>query len=235
MTNAGTAPRELEGRIVDAARDLMADGGIDALSMRAVAERVGVSATALYRYFDGKQALVDRVVHAAFARFGAYLEDAMARHPVGSLERVRALGEAYVSFALENREYFRVIFSIQFADPRELDDLPGGGGYHLLRQSVVDAMAQGTMRPADPDLVSLYVWSMVHGLVTLVLACKVEACLECESPHASPLELFRAFGPFVREGLVAPHARTDGSDGRGFPAARSDDHGSDDMEQDPDE
>ena len=208
MTATEPAQRDLEGKIVDAARDVIAAGGIEALSMRAVAQRVGVSATALYHYFDGKQALVDRVVRGAFARFAAHMESAMERQPPGSLERVRALGEAYITFALENEAYFRVIFSIQLADPRELDDLPGGGGYHLLRRCVVDAMASGAMRQADPDVVSLYVWSLVHGLVTLVLACKVEGCVECADPGLSPLDLFHGFAPFVREGLLGPGART---------------------------
>lgn len=205
MTPTDVTPREHEERILDAARELIAAGGVDAVSMRAVADRVGVSATALYHYFDGKQAIVDQVVRRAFSRFGSYMEAAMRPHPRGSLERVRALGEAYIRFALENQEYFRLIFSIQIPDPRDLEDLPGGGGYPLLRQSVVDAIGAGTMRPADPDLVALYLWSLAHGLVTLVLACRVHGC---EEPGAlSPIDLFQGFGPFVREGLLADAAR----------------------------
>ncbi len=204
MTQADVVPRvnEIETQIVDATRDLIADRGLPALSMRAVAERVGVSATAIYHYFDGKQDLVDRVVGSAFARFGEYMESAMDCHPRGSMERVRALGEAYMSFALENVAYFRVIFSIQIAHPRDLADLPGGGGYPILRRAVVEAMESGAMRRADPDLASLFLWSTVHGLVTLVLACRLEPRDECgESP--TPQGLFELFGPFLREGLEA--------------------------------
>jgi AcrR family transcriptional regulator len=197
------APREHEGAIVDAARDLIAAGGFGALSMRAVAERVGVTATALYHYFENKQALVDCVVRLAFERFGSYLETAARRHPVGSLERVQALGEAYIQFAIENEAYFRVIFSIQVKDPPSVEELPGGGGYALLRGCVDDAIASGAMRPADPDLVAHYLWATVHGLVTLVLACRLHGCDGCrgEAGETSPLDLFRALGPFIRQGL----------------------------------
>jgi AcrR family transcriptional regulator len=194
---------DLEPAIVQAARDLLAEGGMAALSMRGVAERVGVSATALYHYFANKQDLVDRVVRWGFERFGTYLETAARRFPKGSIERVHALGEAYLKFALENEEYFRVIFSIQVRDPRAVEDLPGGGGYPLLRQSVVDAMEAGYLRAADPDLVSHFLWATVHGVVTLVLACRLQGCEACMGAEGtSPLELFRAFEPFVRDGLA---------------------------------
>ena len=77
------APRigELAGLCRTRQAALLAEGGVDRVSMRAVAERVGVSATAIYHYFQGKQDLIERVVRVAFERFGAYLEAAMRRHP----------------------------------------------------------------------------------------------------------------------------------------------------------
>lgn len=196
--------REHEVAILEAARDLIADGGFEALSMRAVAERVGVSATALYHYFQNKQALVDRVVRSAFERFAASLEAAARREPAGSLERVAALGEAYIQFALEHEAYFRVIFGM-LRDPRSIEELPAGGGYPLLRRCVEEATASGAMRPADPDLVAHFLWATVHGVVTLSLAFRLRGCEGCrgETGQTSPLELFRAFGPFIRQGLEA--------------------------------
>jgi AcrR family transcriptional regulator len=195
--------RDVEGAILEAARDLILEGGVEALSMRAVAERVGITATAIYHHFENKQALVDRVVRRAFERFGTYLEQAAAQHPGGSVERVRALGEAYLTFALEHEAYFRVIFSIDVKNPRELEDLPGGAGYGLLRQSVADAMEAGVMRPDDPDLVAHYLWSVVHGVLTLSLSCRLHGCPACEGERGQALELFHAFSPFIRHGIAA--------------------------------
>ncbi len=207
MTPSEIIHKDLEADILDAARDLIAEGGLDRLSMRAVAEKVGVSATAIYHYFQGKQDLVERVVKRAFERFGGYLERAMREHPRGSVERIRALGEAYIRFALENQAYFRVIFSLEAPDPRALEDLPGGGGYELLRQSVEDAIEAGNYRKADPDLMSLYLWSVCHGLITLALACRFEECSERGNVPTSPLELFHALGPFVQAGVLSDEAR----------------------------
>ena len=202
--------RDHEATILEAARDLLAERGLAALSMRSVAERVGVSATALYHYFENKQDLVDRVVKSAFERFGTYLDEAIARYPKGSFDRVRAIGEAYISFAQEHQAYFRVMFSIQLRDHlRTIEDLPGGGGYPLLRQCVVEAMDAGVMRRADPDLVSHFLWATVHGVVTLGLACRLAGCegCRCEEGDVSPMDLFHAFGPLIRHGLEAPAAQ----------------------------
>jgi AcrR family transcriptional regulator len=211
----GNRPGQLEEAILEAARDLLAKGGVDALVMRTVADRVGVSAPALYHYFKGKQDLVDRVVRMGFERFGEYLERGGAEHRKGSLRRIHALGEAYLRFALENQAYFRVIFSIQPKHGRSVEDLPAGGGYHLLRQSVVDAMEAGTLRGTDPDLLALYVWSAVHGLVTLTLSCTEPPCGGKCMPM-SPVELYEAFAPFVFEGIrAAPPEAEQGDNGGG--------------------
>jgi AcrR family transcriptional regulator len=204
--------REHEAAILEATRDLLAERGLAALSMRSVADRVGVSATALYHYFANKQDLVDRVVKSAFERFGTYLDEAIGRYPKGSFDRVRAIGEAYISFAQEHEAYFRVMFSIQLRDHlRTVEDLPGGGGYPRLRQCVVEAMESGVMRPADPDLVSHFLWAAVHGVVTLGLACRLAGCEGCKSDagDVSPMDLFHAFGPLIRRGLQAPAAAGD--------------------------
>lgn len=186
-----------------AARDLLAEGGLEALSMRTVAERVGLSATAIYHYFAGKDQLVQRVVESSYLRFGEYLQEAVEGEEAGSLNRIIALGEGYVRFAFENQEYFRILYNIQARSPRQIDELPGGGGYHLLRQCVIDAMESGELHEANPDLVAHYLWTCVHGLVTLTLACDLDRA--CEAPvkdvPGSAVQLFRAFEPFLRDGL----------------------------------
>lgn len=193
---------DTETAILEATRDLLAEGGLDALSMRAVASKVGVSATAIYNYFQSKQDLVRRVVDLGFERFTAYLRAAIADKPVGSAERLHALGEAYIRFALENGEYFRIIFASHPADvSRQIEDLPSGGGYTLFRQAIVDAMEVGSIRRADPDLMVLYLWTHVHGLVMLLLSCGPEARCEHTGERLNAVEVFERFGEFIFEGL----------------------------------
>lgn len=197
---------ETEAAILDSAREILAEDGFDALSMRAVAARVGLSATALYNYFDNKQALVDRVVARGFRRFESYLWAALEGVPPGGLARMRALGAAYLRFARENEQYFKIMFTIQPEDPREIEELPGGGGYRILKESVEKAMAAGEILEADPDLVALYLWSCVHGLATLSLACDFTSECSCgehdwAKDGVSAEQLFEQFGDLMSNGL----------------------------------
>jgi AcrR family transcriptional regulator len=215
-----------EAAILDAARDILATRGVEGLSMRQVADQVGVSATAIYHYFDGKQDLVNRVVLSAFQRFGSYLHEAMESHPKGSVERIVALGEAYIRFALENQAYFRVMFSIAPEDRAALEELPDAGGYHLLRTAVAEAVEVGTIRDTDAevlaalgeigmparshaDVLSMFLWSTVHGLVTLALCGAADRC-QVEG-MSSVLDLYKAFDPFFGEG-VAMREEDDGTE-----------------------
>jgi AcrR family transcriptional regulator len=117
---------DTEAAILDAARDVLAEEGLEALSMRAVGARVGLSATALYNYVENKQALVDRVVARGFRRFESYMWRAVESVPSGGFERLHALGTAYLRFARENEQYFKIMFTIQPEDPREIE--AGGRG-----------------------------------------------------------------------------------------------------------
>jgi len=187
--------------------------------MRALAARVGTTPTAIYHYFQSKEDLVERVVRRGFQEFEAGLWEAIRPLPVGSLDRLAAIGEAYIRFALENEQYFKITFGIQVGCPRRLDDVPGRGGYGVLRQCVVDAMQAGTIREGDPDVVVVYLWSVVHGLVTIFMACECESMLE-ETDVRVPedqdpsLHLFRRFRAYMENGLLPAaegHGRTRGT------------------------
>jgi AcrR family transcriptional regulator len=173
--------------------------------MRSVADRVGMSATAIYRYFKNKDDLVRRVVRVGFERFGAYLSAAGEEQPPGSLDRLAALGEAYIRFALENEAYFKLLFSLQHPHPHSIDDLPHGAGHGLLRTAVLEAIEAGSIRRYDPDVIVMYLWSVAHGLLTLSMSCRIEECPEFElgAVPCGPIELFEQFRPLVRGGIAA--------------------------------
>jgi AcrR family transcriptional regulator len=168
--------------------------------MRAVASRVGVSATAIYHYFENKEALVRGVVAAGFDRMESYLQSAAEQFSSGSRERLFALAQAYVCFALENREYFRVLFTLDVQRPQRLEESPEASGYRLLLEDVTRAIESGTIRRADPDLVAFHLWAYVHGLVSLLLTHGTESP-EADGDVAAALRLLERLRPLLREGL----------------------------------
>jgi AcrR family transcriptional regulator len=94
----------LRTRIVEAARDIVSEEGLDALSMRALAERIEYSPATIYLYFRDKDDLLREVVGEGFRRLGEYSAAMIAAvGPQASpAERHRAMGRAYARFALEN-------------------------------------------------------------------------------------------------------------------------------------
>src|ERR1041384_8350285 len=94
--------------LVTAARDLFLEAGEPAFSLREVARRVGVSAAAVYRHFDGKEALIFAACTQGFEVFSGYLVRALAAPT--PLERALASCEQYRAFGIENPLDYRFIF-----------------------------------------------------------------------------------------------------------------------------
>lgn len=188
-------------RIVASTRRLLADTDYAGLSMRAVATRAGITPGAIYRHFPNKQALVSHVVRTTLEDFQVELLNVIAPYPPGSFDRVIAQGAAYIRLALEKPEHFKVAFSPLNATPTRLSDLPGQGGYRLLRQSVAEAMDAGAIRKDDPDLTTFFLWSRVHGIVTLLMAVDFSECLPLSRKDITPLRMFELSRTVLWEGL----------------------------------
>ncbi|HYR09954.1 MAG TPA: TetR/AcrR family transcriptional regulator, partial [Longimicrobium sp.] len=142
---------DIKSRIVAAARALYFERGPEAVTMRAVAERVGVTATALYRHFADKEALLKEVVGEGSRLLGSHLFRALeAPTP---LERMRATALAYLDFALAQPQAYRALFEPAAADgdgaspvERQRDAVS-----RFLRDRVREAMDAGAIAPGDPD------------------------------------------------------------------------------------
>lgn len=157
-------------RILDAARKLYLEGGVDGVSARKVAAAVGVSATALYRHFRG----IDDILHAlrmeGHEKLATYLRAVAATLP--ALERLEGMGRAYHRFALENPHHFELMFLVRSAEaPRREAVQQELFTLMLLRDAVASGIASGELR-ADLDVmtVTTALWAQVHGLTALAVS-----------------------------------------------------------------
>ena len=199
--NTMTRTAETEARLVTAARDQLVRLGAEGISMRAIAADAGVTAGAIYRHFPNKEALLARVIHESFERFEKSLWRGISSLPVGSLERLQSLGEAYISFAINSREDFRILFAVRSDNPTKLSDLPSRAGYGILKQCVVEAIEVGQIRRDDPALISIFLWSRVHGAAMLLFACDLSEEMAALKGRNGPLELFHRTTKLLFEGL----------------------------------
>lgn len=175
-TTASPRRRATRQRIVDAATQLVVDGGFDALSIHAVAAATDFTPGALYRYFRGKDAIVAAITEQVIHDVGAWLDAAVTPVPASeSLRRAVVLARAYRAFAEHAPHRFGLV-SMLLAEPRVLvpdaDDAAAPlaamqGALGPLVDALADAAARGRLDPGDALDRALGVFGLTHGLLQL--------------------------------------------------------------------
>lgn len=167
----------LRASIIEAARDLLSEQGLAALSMRAIAERIEYSPATIYLYFRDKDALIQEVVQAGFEQLEATVRAELQALPEGAsaADQYAAMGKAYARFALENTSYFRVMFELPtHAEVHCPAEREGEAAAHhdpfgvlplLERAASEDFEGMGDVRRA-----SVIGWGLIHGLTSLYLS-----------------------------------------------------------------
>lgn len=157
-------------RILDGARDLLVEGGFDALTMRALAERIEYSPTAIYVHFADKEALLTELSVCDFQQFTERMAGALLPE-AGPLERLRFLGRAYVAFSHEHPTTYRHLFlTDREVSPEAQARKPPQDAYDTLLGTVTACIAAGELhagwagREAE---VAQTLWSTMHGVVSL--------------------------------------------------------------------
>jgi AcrR family transcriptional regulator len=155
--------------LVEAARTIHKEG-VDAFTLRAVGERLGVSRTALYRHFADKSALLAAVAREGFQRFGADLTQAWTGAG-GGLAGFNAMGIAYVRFAMKNSSHYRVMFgdflNLSACDPGLQAD--ASAAFQVLVSALVALREKGLVRPDDTLQLAHFIWASVHGIAMLAI------------------------------------------------------------------
>jgi AcrR family transcriptional regulator len=163
--------------ILQAAKELFLEQGYDSTTIRKIAERVGISAPALYLYFRDKEALMLALCDQTFG----YLMEAVAeieRDVEDPVDRLHRFGEAYVRFGLTHPDEYRLVFlnsnipeAIRKTGHRTpIDDptRPGVGGAMVFSRLVAclkAAEASGVKLNYPPETCAELCWMGLHGLV----------------------------------------------------------------------
>jgi AcrR family transcriptional regulator len=155
-------------QIWNSARIIFLDEGVDGISMRRVAAAVGVTPTAIYRHFTGKEALITALVNEGFALFETKLRQA-SKGPRG-IAGIRSQLDAYVNFAIAQPRYYDAMFVLPRKDVRRFPESFQAGdsiSFSIIMDEVSVAMELGELRPGDALEITLTLWSLVHGLASL--------------------------------------------------------------------
>jgi AcrR family transcriptional regulator len=163
---------KLREEILDAASRLLVEtGDEDEVSIRAVADAVGVTPPSIYLHFEDKNELIFAICERYFDELDRLTNEAAAGSD-DPIESIVLRGRAYIRFGLDNPEPYRVIFMRKATAtplPWQHEKLLSSSAFGHLLQDVTAAIEAGRIE-GDPMLVSVYLWSIVHGITSLLIS-----------------------------------------------------------------
>lgn len=168
------APRgsgeQLRDEILDATTDLLLETGHEkAVSIRSVAQRVGVTPPSIYLHFADKEALLDAVCARYFERLDEVMQTVAAEQPT-TVDRLWAQGMAYVRFATENPELYRIAFMDEPRPGSDVDIALNSSAFVHLCDSIQSLIDEGVYPPGDVTGLALDLLAVAHGLAALLIS-----------------------------------------------------------------
>ncbi|MEW6050226.1 MAG: TetR/AcrR family transcriptional regulator [Candidatus Zixiibacteriota bacterium] len=156
--------------IVSAAVELFLTEGYEQTSIRKIAEKIEYTPGAIYSYFKDKDEILFEIHLRGFEKLFEQLRPAL--EGVDPLDRLYRIGKLYIDFALQNPQYYDLMF-IGLSMARSIKEKQewesGEGAYGVLRQIVGECIEKKLLPAGDVDAAAYTFWSMVHGMVSLVL------------------------------------------------------------------
>jgi AcrR family transcriptional regulator len=160
---------ELKGKILESAKELFIEKGYEATSIRNIAERIEYSPTTIYLYFKDKDDIFYSLHQEGFRLLNQYFK--VLEHVPDPFERLKTITKAYIKFALENREFYDLMFISRAPmnalkeDCEQWDE--GMKSFDALVQTVSQCISLGYFSGMDAENLSFTLWSMVHGVASL--------------------------------------------------------------------
>jgi AcrR family transcriptional regulator len=167
-------PMELKEACVRAAREVIAEHGIEQLSLREVSRRLGVSHQAPYKHYPSRDHLLAEVMRRCFESFTEAL-DARERHadPVRDLE---SLGRQYLAYAAANPLEYRLMFGTPWPEgvDRQEQARDALHAFDVLRGVLRRLYGTADAQRAEVDRQAMFIWATMHGLATIPQSCAME-------------------------------------------------------------
>ena len=166
---------DLKNALRDTACALIAEHGVEAVSLREISQAAGVSHTAAYRHYADKQALLAAIAEDGFRQLADINRRTVAETPGGPVAQLMACGRAYVRFGVQRPHVLQLMFGQAIPDwsvhpslQQASDDLA-----RTLADVVAAGQSAAAMQPAPLGEMTLTAWSLVHGLALLLAGRRI--------------------------------------------------------------
>jgi AcrR family transcriptional regulator len=162
---------DLRQAIIETAWQIISDSGIEGLTMREIATRIGVSRNAFYRHFTNKELLLAALAEEGFQSLFMHLKEVAAQLPPDSLARLQESCVAYILHAVNHPVHYRVMFDSSLSNRKIYESLyeTARQNLDLLMNLITDCQKNQLIRPGDPKELAQIHWSLLHGLSMLYI------------------------------------------------------------------
>jgi len=162
--------RKMQELVLKAAMKLFLKEGFEKVTIRRIAEEIEYSPATIYLYFKDKDDILYALHEKGFEELYSRQQKVL---PIKDpLIRLKKHAQAYISFALEMREYYDLMFIMRAPSKKikESDEWSvGKRSYELLKENIVQCMDAGYLVKEDPEVVTFSFWAHVHGMVSLII------------------------------------------------------------------
>ncbi|MCV7065046.1 TetR/AcrR family transcriptional regulator [Mycolicibacterium farcinogenes] len=160
----------LRDQILDVTTELLLETGhAKAVSIRSVAQRVGVTPPSIYLHFADKDALLDAVCSRYFEKLDEEMQR-VAADQLSTIEVLRAQGHAYVNFARRTPELYRLATMGEGRPGSDVDTALNSSAFQHMRTAVQALMDEGIYPPGDATTMALELWTTAHGVAAILIS-----------------------------------------------------------------
>ncbi len=166
--------KNLKPELLELTARIIAEEGLDKVTLRELARRIGVSRTAPYRHFKDKNALLATVAERKFQGLNIALLSAFDEE-AGPIAQLKRMALIYIDFALDNYDLYRLMFSEELKQGERYPGLAEAADetFAILAQTVQSCQEAGLVRQGNPTWLAYSAWSTLHGLAELLIEGKL--------------------------------------------------------------
>jgi AcrR family transcriptional regulator len=161
---------EMRELIQKTAMNLFLDKGFENITIRHIAEKIDYSPATIYLYFKNKDEILYTLRREGFEELYRRQKDSLKLND--PLKRLFKNGEAYISFALENPQYYDLMFMMRghATNPKKMNDMNiSPKSYELLKNNLKECMEKGLFPGMNIDVAAFSLWAYVHGIASLII------------------------------------------------------------------
>jgi len=170
---------DLKNALIEAGLDILSKEGVQALSLRKVARKAGVSHAAPYAHFADKQALIAAIATEGYARLYQDLAEVAAHYASDPSQALIEVAWAYVQFAVNHPDHFKVTFSGIVENETDYPEYveQSKKSLKLVMDLVTDCQEVGLLTAGDSELLAISIWAGIHGFISLLLGNQIPSAV----------------------------------------------------------